>query len=257
MDIKEIKKRAREQIRPYIRNFVPVILIFILIRCSIDTPNSILKYLARKHPGDFGSISNIFNIVSALINAFITPILTMAFLCLIAKIAKKKDDEQMPEISFKAFLSHFNMAGRAILNDLYTGLWLFIWALPIVLIYIFLGIGFSSVFSATISVVIFVIVLMAVILYKYLSYYLNSYAIADDNETEVIEAMKISKTITKGHIGELLLLDLSFIGWGLLSTLTLGIALIWVMPYMELSHFYAYQELVKASDSADVQPFEE
>ena len=97
---------------------MPVIVVFILIRTCIDTPNTILKYLARKHPGDFGSISNIFNIVSALINAFITPILTMALLCLIAKIAKKKDDEQMPEISFKAFLSHFNMAGRAILNDL-------------------------------------------------------------------------------------------------------------------------------------------
>ena len=174
----------------------------------------------------------------------------MAFLCLIAKIAKKKEEEEMPEISFKAFLSHFNMAGRAILNDLYTGLWMLLWALiPIVVSIIVIG-----VFNATVITILMVLVLFFILIYKYLSYFLNTYAIADDNETEVIEAMNISKTITKGHIGELFLLDLSFIGWTLLSTITLGFAWIWVRPYMALSHFYAYQELVKESDSIDVKP---
>ena len=250
MDIKEIKKRAREQIKPYIRNFVPVILIFVFFNCAIDIPNFVFRYLARKNPGDFGTISNVFRICSGLFNGFILPILTMAFLCLIAKIAKKKEEEEMPEISFKAFLSHFNMAGRAILNDLYTGLWMLLWALiPIVVSIIVIG-----VFNATVITILMVLVLFFILIYKYLSYFLNTYAIADDNETEVIEAMNISKTITKGHIGELFLLDLSFIGWTLLSTITLGFAWIWVRPYMALSHFYAYQELVKESDSIDVKP---
>ena len=253
MDIKEIKRRAKEDIKPYIRNFIPIILVFIFIDCSLTIPNAVLKYLVRKNHVELATISNVFNIINGLVEGFITPILTMALLCLIAKIAKKKDNEEMPEISFKAFLSHFNMAGRAILNDLYTGLWLFIWAIPAVIVSLII----LRITNSSLGILLMIILILTVMIYKTLSYYFNSYAIADDNETEVIEAMNISKIITKGHLREVLLLDLSFIGWGLLSILTLGFALIWVQPYMTLSLFYAYQELVKESDSIDVKPLEE
>ena len=43
-----------------------------------------------------------------------------------------------------------------------------------------------------------------------------------------------------GHKMDLFLLILSFIGWFLLSILTLGIGLLWLIPYMytSIAHFY-------------------
>ena len=44
----------------------------------------------------------------------------------------------------------------------------------------------------------------------------------------------------KGHKMELFWLYLNFIGWIILSIVTLGIALLWVNPYLStaLAHFY-------------------
>ena len=49
--------------------------------------------------------------------------------------------------------------------------------------------------------------------------------------------------MTDGHKMELFVLGLSFIGWILLGYITLGIALIWIMPYMQATMTNAYQTL--------------
>ncbi len=46
---------------------------------------------------------------------------------------------------------------------------------------------------------------------------------------------------------------LSFIGWGLLVTVTLGIAAIWVQPYMALSFANYYRELVDEHEAEVTQ----
>lgn len=45
------------------------------------------------------------------------------------------------------------------------------------------------------------------------------------------EALKLSKKMVAGNRGELFALDLSFIGWWLLTCITFGIASIYVIPY--------------------------
>lgn len=44
----------------------------------------------------------------------------------------------------------------------------------------------------------------------------------------------------KGHKTELFVLDLSFIGWWLLSIITLGIGFLWLVPYYRqtVANFY-------------------
>jgi uncharacterized membrane protein len=49
--------------------------------------------------------------------------------------------------------------------------------------------------------------------------------------------------MTQGHKMDLFVLDLSFIGWMLLGSITLGIAYIWVLPYMNATHINAYNSL--------------
>lgn len=62
-------------------------------------------------------------------------------------------------------------------------------------------------------------------------YQLFTYALEDNPEMGVFDAFEESKRLTKGHIWKLFGLDLSFIGWYLLSVLTFGIGVLWVQPY--------------------------
>ena len=51
----------------------------------------------------------------------------------------------------------------------------------------------------------------------------------------------------KGHKWQLFLLDLSFVGWMLLSVLTLGIALFYAWPYYQAARAEFYQQIKKGS----------
>ena len=49
----------------------------------------------------------------------------------------------------------------------------------------------------------------------------------------------------KGHKFDLFFLHLSFIGWFFLSIFTLGIGLLWIMPYMLTAQAAFYQDVKK------------
>ena len=53
----------------------------------------------------------------------------------------------------------------------------------------------------------------------------------------------MSKEQTKGFKWQLFVLDLSFIGWSLLASLTLGILYIWLAPYIAQSNIAFFQEI--------------
>lgn len=69
------------------------------------------------------------------------------------------------------------------------------------------------------------------------------YILKDNPYMSAYDALKRSWQMTKGHKKEVFLLLLSFIGWLLLVILTLGVAAIWMMPYMMTSHAALYKEL--------------
>lgn len=63
--------------------------------------------------------------------------------------------------------------------------------------------------------------------------YSQRYFIAYENpEMTSKEIIKTSAKMMKGHKGQLFILELSFIGWILLSILSMGIGFIWLYPYM-------------------------
>ena len=72
---------------------------------------------------------------------------------------------------------------------------------------------------------------------------LYSYTVADDPTLPSKEILKKAWAQTNGHKMELFILILSFIGWSILGTLTLGILYIWLMPYMMVTMTLAYESL--------------
>ena len=75
------------------------------------------------------------------------------------------------------------------------------------------------------------------------AYMMTPYIIAENPNVSAKAAMKKSMQMMKGHKWELFVLQLSFIGWGVLTVLTFGILAIYVIPYMEASVANFYQSL--------------
>lgn len=79
---------------------------------------------------------------------------------------------------------------------------------------------------------------------KSFSYAMTPYILADCPNVKATDALKLSMRIMSGHKWELFVFYLSYIGWGILSCLTLGLlALFYVAPYMNSSLAVYYLEV--------------
>ncbi len=70
---------------------------------------------------------------------------------------------------------------------------------------------------------------------KAFAYALTPYLLVDCPDLSALQCIKLSNEMMKGHKFDLFYLYLSFIGWILLAILTLGIGMLWLIPYMQTS----------------------
>lgn len=79
---------------------------------------------------------------------------------------------------------------------------------------------------------------------KAISYAMTQYILADCPNVKATDALKLSMRMMHGHKWEYFVLGLSFIGWGLLSLLTLGlVGAFYTDPYMRSSIAQYYLEV--------------
>jgi len=79
---------------------------------------------------------------------------------------------------------------------------------------------------------------------KYYSYFMTPYILADCPNVPATEALKLSMRMTYGYKGDIFVMQLSFIGWWLLSALTFGIlGIVYVGPYYTASMAGMYDAL--------------
>ena len=133
--------------------------------------------------------------------------------------------------------------------DIFTGFKYFI---TVVIVY---GIVDSmDILSALVSNIIkvnvvteqFLILVFALLsIFLYLMFSMVYYILIDNPQIGVIGALTGSKKLMHGQIGRLLLLQLSFLGWILLTILSLCIGMLWVLPYMEVTMANLYLDLKK------------
>ncbi|MHC9536721.1 DUF975 family protein [Dellaglioa sp. BT-FLS60] len=82
--------------------------------------------------------------------------------------------------------------------------------------------------------------------YSYSQVYLINKDLAENpNHPELTarQKLKLSAKLMKGHKFDLFVLELSFLGWNLLSTITFGISTIWVLPYQSTTYVAFYRDL--------------
>mgnify|MGYP003302746106 CR=1 FL=1 len=79
---------------------------------------------------------------------------------------------------------------------------------------------------------------------KSYEYQMIPYLLAENPSLTKEQAFAISKQMMDGQKWKAFVLDLSFIGWNLLSTFTLGlVSIFYVNPYVQLTYAALYQEL--------------
>ena len=78
---------------------------------------------------------------------------------------------------------------------------------------------------------------------KACSYAMAVYILRDNPNMKPLDALNKSKIMMDGHKWQYCCLILSFTGWFILSLLTFGIGLLWLIPYMKLSSANFYENL--------------
>ncbi len=113
--------------------------------------------------------------------------------------------------------------------------------------------GFKNYANATIlalhqGIVIFLWTLLFIIpgIVMGYSYHMVFYILAENPGMSSKEAMEESKSLMEGHRFELFKLQLSFIGWTILSIFTLGILFFWLAPYVNIATAVFYTDLKMA-----------
>tara|TARA_B110000003_G_scaffold274402_1_gene314303 strand:+ start:2007 stop:2621 length:615 start_codon:yes stop_codon:yes gene_type:complete len=75
------------------------------------------------------------------------------------------------------------------------------------------------------------------------SYSMVFYILADNPDISPTNALKKSKDMMMGYKWKIFFLGLSFLGWALLAILTLGVGLLWLMPYIQVSTINFYEDI--------------
>ncbi len=99
-------------------------------------------------------------------------------------------------------------------------------------------------FAMAILIGLFLFIIPGIILS--LGLCMTPYILKDDKEISAMDALKKSWEITYGHKMEILWLGLSFIGWIILSFLTLFIGFFFLVPYMNATFAHYYEDIKTA-----------
>ena len=76
------------------------------------------------------------------------------------------------------------------------------------------------------------------------SYSLATYIKSENPQISASQAIELSKKMTNGRKMDLFVLDLSYIGWFLLSGITFNIlGILYVLPYYQAAKAFAYEEI--------------
>lgn len=162
--------------------------------------------------GIIGGICGVIPAVGSLITLVITGPLTLGLTIVFSNLIKGEKAEIANVFDgFKNFVNSFLLY---ILNGIFTALWSLLFVIP--------GIVMSYAYS------------------------MSFYILKDNPELSANEARKQSIEMMRGNKWRLFCLDLSFIGWSLLSMLTFGILMLWVTPVMQASHAAFYESLKPA-----------
>lgn len=110
------------------------------------------------------------------------------------------------------------------------------------------GSSFALYLLCSIFILLWSLLLIIPGIIKTFSYSMSYFILADNPDISANQARKYSMELMQGNKWRLFCLNFSFIGWILLSLLTFGILLLWVIPYMVTAEAEFYRDLKGEED---------
>ncbi|AOF48100.1 MAG: DUF975 family protein [Tetragenococcus halophilus] len=225
----ELRAEARQMLKgrwkeSVLMNLVPVLITFAII--AIITIPAILflsqNFQAINEPtayntGSDGSSGSSSGFISGLITTFFTVAMSWTFLDILR--GKKEIIRPFRDV-FRTFRAPYALAVLVIY--LLTAIFQFLWTLLLVIPGIIKGYSYSQ---------------------SYFIYY-DTYEKTGETP-RYLDSITASRHLMDGFKAKLFFLDLSFIGWHILSFLTLGIGYLWLMPYIYATKAAFYDSLPK------------
>ena len=212
MDRKEIKELAKAKIKGNKWNILwPLLLISVV--------ESIVERIFNLNP--YASVD--FTNPDALANLEVSPKVSIGIIILGIIFG-------IITIAYKKYILNFVRTGKFDFNDIVDCLkekWLNI-----------------IIVEVLVTLVVFACSLLFVIpgIIMALAYGVATYVVID-TDLSGIDSMKKSRAMMKGYKWNYFVFGLSFIGWMLLVPFTLGILLIWLVPYMIVADTLYYEKL--------------
>ncbi len=148
----------------------------------------------------------------SIVESIVEYIVTLSVIHVYIKMSRSPNP-----VKFGDFIEGFSAWWRAVLTGLWASLFIFLWSLLLFIPGIVKSYAYSQMF----------------------------YLAEEFPDVSVPELMNLSKKITKGHKMDLFILDLSFLGWFILSAMSCGIAGLWVVPYYHMTKVNAFHSLLK------------
>lgn len=224
MDTGYLKSQAKNALRQgeKWKNFSLCLLIFMVINSIVSVPSVVSQgYELIYEYADFYSSgldsvvlifsSPLFSLATTALNYLILPILTYGLYSIALKVQKNQDFELSDLFDgFQNFVNIFIMS-------LLQGFFVFLWTLLFIIPGIIKGISYSMVY----------------------------FIMAEEPDIRPMDALKKSEQLMDGYKLDFFLLQLSYIGWVILSVLTLGIVSLYYEPVLYTSYAEFYQKIKK------------
>lgn len=148
----------------------------------------------------------------------------------------------------------FKLFGLSVKAYLLTFLYIFAWSLiPLALAILLAATATLGLSSMNLILIPLIIIGAIPAMIAQLDYSLVYFIIADNPTFTATEALKLSKSMMRGHRIELIVFGLSFIGWAILCIFTLFIGYLWLLPYYFVSFAGFYEQLKDPSSTASAR----
>lgn len=225
LDRKELKRAAKSIIAEARPGPVRVTMLYLLILTGVTIGMNVVLTLTSSMRGEslFDPLSMFFNILILLFEG----VLGFGYTRYSLHLADRTDAGNSD------IFSGFSETGRVILMDLILFGFGLLWYLaiiaaamvPLMVVSMVSGIALSGMGESAVLagiwviVVVFVAAILLVLFFLLVRYTLSSYVLADDGAISSLNAVRRSRVLLRGRNKEMFLLQLSFLGWNLLSML--------------------------------------
>ena len=219
----ELKENAKGSLKGNWGQAIIVMIIYGLITLAISCIGFMGKGVNLNDPKAIEAIINGTSslvspaqVISAILSIFVTSFLALGSVSFYMKLSRNE------EVTYKELFSKTGLwalyIGVTVMTSIFVGLWSMLLIIP----------GIIATYR----------------------YAMVDYIMVDNPNIGVFEAIRKSKEMMYGHKLDYFILQLSFLGWAILSVFTFGLLMLYVAPYMNVTcaNFYYSIKDEKASN---------